>query len=155
MDPTQLVAIISSLAQVVETLGAWGVVGLVLAFPLTAVALFTWHAWRQDKILNAIRRDHAESLRAQSQETRAVLEAYRKDSIAWADEERKRVECFLQQHKEVSQFYRDNVELVRSWEGLAKDQREVLLLVSQTMQKVADKIDSNLFCPIVKREQGK
>lgn len=54
----------------------------------------------------------------------------------------------------VVQMYENNVKLVRDYESVARDLKEVVVLNCQAMQKVCDKIDLNQFCPIVRREQG-
>lgn len=54
----------------------------------------------------------------------------------------------------VVQMYENNVKLVTSYESVAGDLRDVVMLSCQAMQKVCDKIDQNQFCPVVRREQG-
>jgi hypothetical protein len=51
---------------------------------------------------------------------------------------------------EMRTMYENNVELVRVTQKLAIDHKDVLLLVSQTMQRVCDDIRSNQFCPNVR-----
>jgi hypothetical protein len=46
------------------------------------------------------------------------------------------------------------VELVKSFDRMAKDLHSVVTYNSQAMQKVVDRIESNAFCPIV-REKGR
>ncbi len=61
--------------------------------------------------------------------------------------------------EEVVQMYENNVELVKSYENVTKsyseitdNMQELVILTTQTLQKLVDRIDSNLFCPIVRKE---
>lgn len=54
--------------------------------------------------------------------------------------------------EETRQMYRDNVELVKDWKRVAGDLHETVVLNTRTMQKITDKVDSNQFCPLVKKE---
>lgn len=53
----------------------------------------------------------------------------------------------------VVQMYENNVKLVKAYDEVSKDLKEVVVLNCQAMQKVCDKIDLNQFCPIVRRGQ--
>lgn len=48
------------------------------------------------------------------------------------------------------QMYKDNVNLVKSWERLADDQKDIITLNTQAWIGVRDAIQRNEFCPVVR-----
>ena len=50
----------------------------------------------------------------------------------------------------VVRMYEDNVRLVSGYERLAGELTSVILLNTQVNTKLVERIDNNLFCPIVK-----
>jgi hypothetical protein len=52
----------------------------------------------------------------------------------------------------MKKMYENNVELVKCYEDLAKGMQDLVIYNTQTMTKVDEKIDKNLFCPMVRRE---
>jgi hypothetical protein len=55
-----------------------------------------------------------------------------------------------QRMNEMRAMYENNVDLVKITQRLATDHKDVLLMVSQVMQKVCDDIRSNQYCPNVR-----
>lgn len=62
---------------------------------------------------------------------------------------------------EVRQMYIDNVELVKAYQKIAEGLQSMIVLSTQTLQRVCDKIDGNQYCPQVRlkkqasgREEG-
>lgn len=99
---------LSSLLQMVE---AFGIPGMVFIL---------WYVGerRNEKMLEALRKDSA-----------AQLAAYREDTQA------------------VAQMYRDNVALVQRYEKLSGDLTDMLVLSTRTMQQLHDAINTNQYCP--------
>ncbi|MBV5328870.1 MAG: hypothetical protein JZU65_14780 [Chlorobium sp.] len=58
---------------------------------------------------------------------------------------------FDKRFEAVVRMYEDNVLLVKGYERLAGELTNVILLNTQIMTKLAERIDNNLFCPIVKK----
>lgn len=56
-------------------------------------------------------------------------------------------------HQSVVRMYEDNVILVRAYESATSDLKDILVLTTQTMTKVQFSIDSNLFCPLMRKDQ--
>ena len=57
----------------------------------------------------------------------------------------------------LTEYYEKNVELVKSWQQIAEGFRDTVVLNTQTLTKVCDQIENNLFCPMVridKRSRG-
>lgn len=54
---------------------------------------------------------------------------------------------------EQRRMYEANAELVRQYEGLAKDLKDVIMLNTQAFTRLDDDIRSNQFCPAVRLEK--
>lgn len=69
----------------------------------------------------------------------------------------KQTEKILRQYKDdvdlVTRYYKANVELVERYEKLADDLSDIIHLNTQVQTRLVEKIDNNLFCPII-REKG-
>lgn len=57
------------------------------------------------------------------------------------------------QHAEVVQMYKDNVELVKNYNRTSEALQDIIVLSTQTMTQVRDRVDSNLFCPLMRKDQ--
>lgn len=118
---------VSAVAHILEALGPWGLVlvvlGTNLAVPCVVLVLWFFNSRRVDRLLQTYRED-----------VQKTLGAYR----ASVDE--------------IAQYYKDNVELVKSWERLADDITGIVSLNTRTMQRLVDRVESNWFCPAVKKE---
>jgi hypothetical protein len=75
---------------------------------------------------------HAETLERTRRDTEAVLERYREDMT------------------EQRRMYENNVELVKTSQGLARDLKDVVMINTQAWTQAADKIEGNQFCPMVR-----
>jgi len=145
MEPatmTQIVTALTIIAKTVETLGAGGIVALALAGPVAVVLTVIVLSWISNNRLTSL------------------VESYREDGDKRFDQYRERTDAILKQYGEslatVSQYYKDNVELVKGYDRIASDAMQVISLNTRVMQQLVDKIDSNWFCPHVKKEaQGK
>jgi len=69
-------------------------------------------------------------------------------------EETSRVESkrWEEWNKEAVRRYEDNVLLVKQTQTIAMSLQDIVIFNTQTMTQVKDMADSNLFCPIVRRE---
>lgn len=143
MDPKVLELLVSAAPQV-----GFGAVVLILWY------LDSRRREREMKAaLDTIREGFGDALKeiratAEKSEERnqELLRIYREDT-----------QRLLAEHKDsvvqVSNFYTDNVELVRNFELLSKQQLEVLLMVSQQLQRVEDGVTNNLYCPLHRPEK--
>lgn len=52
--------------------------------------------------------------------------------------------------KEVQQKYENNVLLVRGYESLARDLREIVVMNTQILTRVCDDVNRNQYCPMVR-----
>ncbi len=76
-----------------------------------------------------------------------TLQHYREDMMKQQHDAETRLSA-------VRQMYVDNVELVKITQGLASDNREVLLMVCSGMQAMKDSINTNQFCPNVRLKKA-
>lgn len=56
-------------------------------------------------------------------------------------------------HDAAVKMYEENVKLVLNYEKVAEGLHEILVLSTQTMTQVKDKIDANLYCPMMRKDQ--
>ena len=153
-DLNTLVQAVATIAGVLQQLGVPGLVALVLAAP--AAVLITV------LVLNHL----------QDRKTAAMLEVYRQDmakltEIARAEAETARAEALTQlevyradtqsilrslgkEHSETAQYYKDNVELVKSYERMAKDLSDLVASNVRLLERLAGQISNNMYCPLVR-----
>jgi hypothetical protein len=55
-------------------------------------------------------------------------------------------------HAAAIQMYENNVELVKGYEKVAKGLQDIIVLSTQTLTRVQDSIDSNLYCPLMRKD---
>jgi hypothetical protein len=94
-----------------------------------------------------------------------ILDQYRDDMQRSMDQYRTDMQHILKQHereleemrrmyeeglREARGNYDSNVTLVRCYEGLSRDLKDTLLWAGQGYQKLADNIERNVYCPMVR-----
>ncbi len=72
-----------------------------------------------------------------------TLKQYREDML----EQRRMYEEGMQ---EIRRMYENNVDLVRNFSALAGNLKDVVMINTQAWQRVADDINRNQFCPMVR-----
>ena len=79
----------------------------------------------------------------------SLVEVYRSDMAKVLDSYGRHIE-------QVSQYYKDNVELVIQYQSVANDLKEIIVLNTQTITKLCDAVNTNRFCPVtrIKKEEG-
>jgi hypothetical protein len=55
---------------------------------------------------------------------------------------------------EARQMYNNNVILVKSYQSLAQDLKDVVVMNTQAITQLCKDVEANQFCPIVRREQS-
>jgi hypothetical protein len=55
-------------------------------------------------------------------------------------------------HAAALRMYEENVKLVICYEKVAEGLQDIIVLSTQTMTQVKDRIDANLFCPIMRKD---
>lgn len=77
--------------------------------------------------------------------------------IWWMDN--RRIQGILDTYKadmaEQRRMYESNVSLVKDYGSVASDLRDVVIMNTQAMQKTFDAVNTNQFCPLIrKKEKG-
>lgn len=67
------------------------------------------------------------------------------------------VNAILSQYKQDMQaqreMYTTNVALVKKYENLASSQADTMTLLLQVMTRISERIEHNMFCPVVRGDQ--
>jgi len=117
-----------SLHQMVS-LGA----ALQIGGPILAV-LFIWWVDRRD--IAKILKQNQDQLAVYRDDTKKILEQNEK------------------QFNSIVQMYSNNVELVKNYDKVSRDFREVVVSNSTICANLNNAITHNLFCPLVRKETG-
>ncbi|MFZ2948218.1 MAG: hypothetical protein WA003_01920 [Desulfuromonadaceae bacterium] len=56
-------------------------------------------------------------------------------------------------HEAAIQMYTENVKLVVNYEKIAEGLQSIIVLSTQKMTEVKDRVDNNLFCPMMRKDQ--
>lgn len=150
MNPTDIAALVqalSTIAAVLQQLGVPGLVALVLAAPaavlITVLVLHHLQNARTANLLETYRADMAGLTEKARAEAATQLENYRADTQHILRE-------LGREHGETAQYYKDNVELVKSYERMAKDLSDLVAANVQALERLAGKVENNMFCPTVR-----
>lgn len=140
---TQIVTALTVIAKIVDSLGAGGIIALALAGPgvvvLAVMVISYLNGVKLAKIIEAYRKDADRR-----------FEEYRATSDRRFEEYRASMDEVLAEYGKAlartTDYYEDNVELVKGYERLAKDFAGVISLNAQTMQRLVDKIETVINC---------
>ena len=135
-----VVTAMEALAKIVNSLGVGGVLALLLVWPvLFTTAVLGIMIWVNVKLSG-------------------LLDTYRTDMAKQIEEHRVRVDGILQKHGEglntVTQYYNNNVELLKITQKMADDLQDVVLMNAKNCEAMSEKIRNNHFCPAVRRNSG-
>lgn len=109
-----------------EGLALSTVMGVVYALGTPGLIIVLW--WVDQRRIEQIQTAH-------SADVNRILQAYKEDV------------------KKVSSFYHSSVKLVEAYEKLSGELSGVIHLNTQVSTRLVERIDSNMFCPLV-REKG-
>lgn len=107
----------------VEQLGFLKLLEMFSQFGLAGVILVIWY--KSD-------RSRERSQQSYQNTIREILDQYQQDM------------------GEQRRMYENNVELVRSYQGLATDLKDVVIMNTQSMMHLGEAITHNQFCPMVR-----
>ncbi len=132
-----------SLSTITPIVSMLGLPGLVLIF---------WYV--DQRRLDQEQRNHKEALIAAEQRHTAEMAALKEQSAASALAAGKRFDASMvvaeKRFEAVVRMYEDNVLLVKGYERLAGDLANIIHLNTQTQTRLAEKIENNMHCPIVR-----
>lgn len=69
-----------------------------------------------------------------------TLEKWREDNSSWKDTTSDLMRTYREDTVTLGKMYENNVELVKRYEETARDMKDVIVLVSQNLQRLNDKI---------------
>jgi len=81
------------------------------------------------------------------------MRALRVQQERHSEEFRKTMSRYASDMADMRHMYENNAELVRHYESLAKDLKDVIIVNAQAFQRLEDSIRHNQFCPMVRLEK--
>lgn len=146
-DLTTLVQAVATIAGVLQQLGVPGLVALVLAAPaavlITVLVLNHLQDRKTAAMLEVYRQDMAKMTETARAEALTQLEVYRADTQSI-------LRSLGKEHSETAQYYKDNVELVKSYERVAKDLSDLVAGNVRLLERLTNQISNNMYCPMVR-----
>ena len=161
----ELLAGLNTIAALLENVSIPALIALILFVPVaTALAMFGMDFLRQRAAREqyaARRQEEAEAEEARRQEAREdrelireLLEKNREQAAALVEQHRAETAEILRdlskKHAEVTQFYKDNVELVKTTQRMAGDMRDIILNNTRAVERLSNAVDANFFCPMAR-----
>lgn len=139
----EAIGALSTLAAFFESMGIPGFIMLLMIGPaMIIVALFA---------LDYIRQRHAKQ---DAIERRKEAEAYRAQLLKMQNQHQADMQNFMrdmeQKHAAVAQFYKDNVELVKTTQRLATDMRDIITNNTRALEHLTGVAQANFFCPVAR-----
>jgi hypothetical protein len=143
-----------ALAKGLEELGLPGLIAVLLLGPLmTVIAVFTLDFFRQRHVRQEEEARRAEA-KADRELTLAIVERNRAESAALEERHRAETASILrdlgEKHAEVAQYYKDNVELLKTTQRMSEDFRDIVLNNTRAMERLTSAVESNFFCPMAR-----
>jgi hypothetical protein len=150
----EIIAGIVSLARGLDELGLPGLLALLMLGPLmTVIAVFALDFFRQRHV-----RQEEEARRADAKADRdlllAIVERNRAESAALQEQHRAETASILrdlgEKHAEVTQYYKDNVELLKATQRIAEDLRDIIIANTRAFDRLTNAMEANFYCPMVR-----
>jgi len=142
---------ISLLDTIIKTLGAPGIILICMGGPSLVMGfMYSDHRRYERERLEAARNEGIRQ--TQAAEDRARAEARHQEELTKSEKWFR--EIIAQQDRRfevVVRNYESNVLLVENYQKLANELAGIIHLSTQVMTKLVEKIENNLFCPIVKK----
>lgn len=139
----EVIGALGTLAAFFEKMGIPGLLMLIMIGPaMIIIALVA---------LDYMRQRHAQQ---DTEERRKEAEAYRAQLQKMQSQHQSDMQRFMldmnAKHAEVTQFYKDNVELVKTTQRLATDMRDIITNNTRAMEHLASAVSNNFYCPMVR-----
>ena len=133
VEITQALEMLTSIIQVLDTVGVGGLVLLVLSCPalvVLAVLIIEYHRSVKQRVENAEMLAAMRDENARSRDSAAVqLEAYRADT-------HQLVRDLGANQRATDQYYKDNVELARNYNHLAEGLQDVVVGNTRALERL-------------------
>lgn len=141
----ELLSVLQGVMEFADKLGVPGFVALIFAGPvLIVVALFAleWFRHRDE-----MRREEAR--RAEQKEYFAFIRDLQDQHSKDID---KQLRDLAAKHTEVVEFYNENVGLVKQYQRLATDFRDVVINNTRAVEHLTSIGQANFFCPVAREK---
>lgn len=114
---------------------------------LPGLIFIIWHFDQRkiDRILREFREENQAILKQYREETQAILTQYR-------EETRQILAQYREDVFEMRRLYDNNVQLVKGYEKMSGDLAGMIHLNTQVTTQLSERIENNLFCPMVRKE---
>ena len=147
----ELLGALQTVAAFLEEMGIPGLVALILIGPaIMVVAVFALDYLRQRHAVR-LEEERRTEARADRDLIRELMERYREEAFALVEKHREETAGILRdlsgKHAEVSQYYRDNVELLRATQHMAEDFRDIVLNNTRALERLTSAVEMNFYCP--------
>lgn len=141
----EVIGALEALVAFLDKMGVPGIVALFFLGPvMIVVALFA---------LDYVRQRHA---REETEERRKEAEEQRQQLRELVEQHRSDMDKVLRdltsKHAEVSQYYKDNVELVKTTQRLATDMRDIITNNTRALEHLTSVAQANFFCPVAREK---
>jgi len=161
----EIIAALGGIAEFMNDFGVPGLIALVLLGPILMAGVFLavdyirqrHHRQEDEARRQDVKEDRElfrEGMRRQREQVEALVEQHRIQNDALLETYRKEVAGILynlgEKHAEVVQFYKDNVELVKTTQRMALDMRDLIVNNTRVVERLAATMDANFHCPIVR-----
>ena len=141
----EVIGALETLTAFFEKMGVPGLLMLVMLGPaMIIIALFA---------LDYMHQRHAKQ---DAEERRKEAETYRAQLQKMQNQHQSDLQKFMldinTKHAEVSQFYKDNVELVKTTQRLATDMRDIITNNTRALEHLTSVAQANFFCPVAREK---
>ncbi|GAB7492275.1 hypothetical protein [Bilophila wadsworthia] len=150
----QLIEALASIAEILGRLGVPGLVALVLAGPaavLIMILVLDHLRTRHSDIRDA---RHRADMERMFYEYRKDMDARNSETLALVEQHRADTQAILrdlgEKHAQVTQYYRDNVEVVKGYQRMTTDFCDVVVNNTRALERIANMSEVNMFCPMAR-----
>jgi deoxyribodipyrimidine photolyase len=150
----EVISALQTMAAFLEEMGIPGLLGLLLIGPcMMVIAVFALDYLRQRHIRQEDDLRRQES-KADRELIRELIEKHRIETLSLVERHREETASIMrdlgEKHSEVTQYYKDNVELVKSTQRLATDMRDIIVNNTRAMERLTSAVEANFFCPVAR-----
>ena len=158
----EALSVLKSIAFFLEQLGLPGLIALLMCGPTATVLAVCFLDFLRQRHMrheeNVRRQEHKKEDEERRQEhkadmemLRALVERHREHTSSMVERHRTDTAVILhdmgERHSVVAQFYKDNVELLKTTQRMAGDLRDIVLNNTLAMERLNNNILSNFYCP--------
>jgi len=126
-DLTQTLEALTAFAKVIDALGIPGIVALVVSGPLLMLCSLYLVEFRRNQGMTTM----VDDIRT---ETRTLLDSYRADT-------QNVLRQLGENQKKTDQYYRDNVELVKGYGMISRNQQDVIIGNTRAIERLITMIE--------------